>query len=128
MSKSMKVLMVTDMEGVDDIFDKELQGIPNKSPRWEESRKLLTGEINAAVEAEEACIKARKIGLDRLVVPQILTHNLPQFRVLRADSCSTDCLHQLHIRVQKAFAQHTLGPCRSHQKAGPSSLDHSLSL
>jgi D-amino peptidase len=46
----MKVLMLTDMEGVDGIFDKELQCIPNKSPRWEESRKLLTGEINAAVE------------------------------------------------------------------------------
>ncbi len=49
-SKSMKILMLTDMEGVDGIFDEELQCIPNKSPRWEESRKLLTGEINAAVE------------------------------------------------------------------------------
>jgi hypothetical protein len=29
-------------------------------------------------------------------------------QVLRADSCSTDGLHQLHIRGQKAFAQHTL--------------------
>jgi D-amino peptidase len=41
--------MVTDMEGVDGIFDSELQCVPWKSPRWEESRKLLTGEINAAV-------------------------------------------------------------------------------
>ncbi|MGD0226719.1 MAG: M55 family metallopeptidase [Terriglobia bacterium] len=48
--KPLKVLMITDMEGVDGIFDSELQCIPNKSPRWEESRKLLTGEINAAVE------------------------------------------------------------------------------
>jgi D-amino peptidase len=48
--KPLKVLVITDMEGVDGIFDSELQCIPNKSPRWEESRKLLTGEINAAVE------------------------------------------------------------------------------
>ena len=45
-----KVFMVTDMEGVDGIFNLELQCEPWKSPRWEESRKLLTGEINAAVE------------------------------------------------------------------------------
>jgi D-amino peptidase len=41
--------MVTDMEGVDGIVNVELQCMPWKSPRWEESRKLLTGEINAAV-------------------------------------------------------------------------------
>ncbi len=45
-----KVYMITDMEGVDGIFDSELQCIPFRSPRFEESRKLLTGEINAAVE------------------------------------------------------------------------------
>ena len=48
--KPVKVIMITDMEGVDGIFDSDQQCIPNKSPRWEESRKLLTGEINAAVE------------------------------------------------------------------------------
>ena len=48
--QSKKVFMITDMEGVDGIFDEDLQCIPWKSPRWEESRKLLTGEINAAVE------------------------------------------------------------------------------
>jgi D-amino peptidase len=48
--ESKKVLVLTDMEGVDGIFDIEQQCIPFKSPRWEESRKLLTGEINAAVE------------------------------------------------------------------------------
>ena len=42
--------MVTDMEGVSGIFDTELQCLPYQSPRWEESRKLLTGEINAAVD------------------------------------------------------------------------------
>jgi len=42
--------MITDMEGVSGIFDTELQCLPYKSPRWEESRKLLTGEINAAVD------------------------------------------------------------------------------
>jgi hypothetical protein len=40
--KSKKVYMITDMEGVSGIYDSELQ--------WEESRKLLTGEVNAAVE------------------------------------------------------------------------------
>ena len=49
-SKPKKVLMITDMEGVDGIFDEDLQCVPWKSPRWEESRKLLTGEANAAVE------------------------------------------------------------------------------
>jgi D-amino peptidase len=45
-----KVLMITDMEGVSGIFDIELQCEPYKSPRWEESRKLLTGEVNAAAD------------------------------------------------------------------------------
>ena len=45
-----KVFIITDMEGVSGIFDTELQCLPYKSPRWEESRKLLTGEINAAVD------------------------------------------------------------------------------
>src|SRR5215471_6896780 len=49
-AQSKKVFIVTDMEGVDGIFDFDLQCIPWKSPRWEESRKLLTGEINAAVD------------------------------------------------------------------------------
>ena len=45
-----KVFMVTDMEGVDGIFSSELQCVPFQSPRFEESRKLLTGEVNAAVD------------------------------------------------------------------------------
>jgi D-amino peptidase len=49
-SGAKKVFMITDMEGVSGIFDTELQCLPYKSPRWEESRKLLTGEINAAVD------------------------------------------------------------------------------
>jgi D-amino peptidase len=48
-AKLKKVFMITDMEGVDGIFNVELQCMPWKSPRWEESRKLLTGEVNAAV-------------------------------------------------------------------------------
>jgi D-amino peptidase len=48
--KSQKVYMITDMEGVDGIYDSELQVEPFQSPRWEESRKLLTGEVNAGVE------------------------------------------------------------------------------
>ena len=49
-SKPKKVFIITDMEGVSGIFDSELQCIPSKSPRWEESHKLLTGEVNAAVD------------------------------------------------------------------------------
>ena len=49
-SKSKKVFMITDMEGVSGIFDSDLQCLPYKSPRWEESHKLLTGEVNAAVD------------------------------------------------------------------------------
>ena len=49
-SATKKIYIITDMEGVGGIFDTVLQCIPNKSPRWEESRKLLTGEINAAVD------------------------------------------------------------------------------
>jgi D-amino peptidase len=45
-----KVFMITDMEGVSGIFDSDLQCLPYKSPRWEESHKLLTGEVNAAVD------------------------------------------------------------------------------
>jgi D-amino peptidase len=48
--KSRKVFMITDMEGVDGIFSTDLQCIPFQSPRFEESKKLLTGEVNAAVE------------------------------------------------------------------------------
>jgi D-amino peptidase len=49
-AKAKKVYMITDMEGVDGIFNSELQCNPLQSPRFEESRKLLTGEINAAVD------------------------------------------------------------------------------
>jgi D-amino peptidase len=48
--KPKKVFMITDMEGVDGIFSSELQCIPFQSPRFEESKKLLTGEVNAAVD------------------------------------------------------------------------------
>ena len=47
---SKKVFMITDMEGVSGIYDSDLQVQPYQSPRWEESHKLLTGEVNAAVE------------------------------------------------------------------------------
>jgi D-amino peptidase len=50
-SAAKKIYMITDLEGVDGIFDSELQCIPFQSPRFEESRKLLTGEVNAAVDA-----------------------------------------------------------------------------
>jgi len=49
-SKPKTVFVITDMEGVAGIFNTELQCLSFKSPRFEESRKLLTGEINAAVD------------------------------------------------------------------------------
>jgi D-amino peptidase len=49
-TKAKKVFVITDMEGVSGIFDTDLQCLPGQSPRFEESRKLLTGEINAAVD------------------------------------------------------------------------------
>src|SRR5215472_548003 len=45
-----RVFVITDLEGVDGIFDSELQCIPFQSSRFEESRKLLTGEVNAAAD------------------------------------------------------------------------------
>ena len=45
-----KVYMITDMEGVHGIFNWEEQCRPYQSPRWAESVKLLTGEVNAAVD------------------------------------------------------------------------------
>jgi D-amino peptidase len=50
-AKPGKIFMTTDMEGVAGIFDLDLQCDPLKSPRWEESHKLLTGEVNAAIKA-----------------------------------------------------------------------------
>jgi D-amino peptidase len=48
--KAKKVFMVTDMEGVSGVFSTELQCEPLESPRFQEARKLLTGEVNAAVD------------------------------------------------------------------------------
>ena len=48
--KERKILIMSDMEGVDGIFNWAEQCNPRKSPRWKESQELLTGEVNAAVE------------------------------------------------------------------------------
>jgi len=48
--KPRKVFVITDLEGVAGIFDSDTQCMPYQSVRWEESRKLLTGEVNAAVD------------------------------------------------------------------------------
>jgi D-amino peptidase len=45
-----KVFVVTDLEGVDGVFNFDLQCIPYQSPRYKEAQKLLTGEVNAAVD------------------------------------------------------------------------------
>jgi len=49
-SGSKRVFMVTDMEGVDGIFNMDDQCEPFRSPRWAESQKLLADEINAAID------------------------------------------------------------------------------
>lgn len=49
-NKQRKVYMITDMEGVDGIFNQEDQCVPFQSPRWAESQKLLTDEVNSAVD------------------------------------------------------------------------------
>lgn len=48
--KPKKVFMITDLEGVSGVFSTELQCELFESPRFQEARKLLTGEVNAAVE------------------------------------------------------------------------------
>ncbi len=48
--KLKKVFMITDMEGVSGVFSTELQCEPLESPRFQEAHKLLTGEVNAAVD------------------------------------------------------------------------------
>lgn len=48
--QSKKVFMITDLEGVSGVFSTELQCEPLESPRFQEARKLLTGEVNAAVD------------------------------------------------------------------------------
>lgn len=45
-----KVLIISDMD-VDGIFNWADQCNPLKSPRWQESQKLLAGELRAAAEA-----------------------------------------------------------------------------
>ena len=48
--KPKKVFIITDLEGVSGVFSTELQCEPLQSPRFQEARKLLTGEVNAAVD------------------------------------------------------------------------------
>lgn len=45
-----KVYMITDMEGVDGVFNWVDQCRPFQSARWAESQKLLADEVNAAVD------------------------------------------------------------------------------
>jgi len=49
-AETKKVFIITDLEGASGVFDTDLQCLPFKSPRFEEARKLLTGEVNAAVD------------------------------------------------------------------------------
>ncbi|MGH9469573.1 MAG: M55 family metallopeptidase, partial [Terriglobia bacterium] len=51
--KPVKVLVIADLEGVDGVFNFDLQCIPFKSPLYPESRKALTNEVKAAVEGIE---------------------------------------------------------------------------
>ena len=44
-----RILIVTDIEGVGGVYDAEEQILPGQR-RFEESRRMLTGEVNAAIE------------------------------------------------------------------------------
>ena len=89
-TKARKVFVITDMEGVSGIFDTDLQCLPGQSPRFEESRKLLTGEINAAVDglfeggATEVVVWDGHDGSRTLSVPDI--H--PKARLLAGEPIS----------------------------------------
>lgn len=48
-TKSKKIFVISDLEGIDGVFNFDLQCIPFKSPLYSESRKALTDEVNAAV-------------------------------------------------------------------------------
>ncbi|MGH9450687.1 MAG: M55 family metallopeptidase [Terriglobia bacterium] len=48
--KGKKVLVISDLEGLDGIVDFNLQCIPFKSPLYPESRRVLAAEVNAAIE------------------------------------------------------------------------------
>lgn len=52
--KPAKVLIIADLEGVDGVFNFDLQCIPFKSPLYPESRKALTNEVKAAISGIEA--------------------------------------------------------------------------
>jgi D-amino peptidase len=56
-----RILIVTDLEGVGGVWDAEEQLLPGQR-RYPESRKILTGEVNAAVEG------ALKAGAKEVVV------------------------------------------------------------
>lgn len=45
-----KVLVISDVEGLDGVVDFDLQCIPFKSPLYSESRKVLADEVNAAAQ------------------------------------------------------------------------------
>ncbi|MGH9395800.1 MAG: M55 family metallopeptidase [Terriglobia bacterium] len=48
--KGQKVLVISDLEGLDGIVDFNLQCVPFKGPLYPESRKVLAAEVNAAIE------------------------------------------------------------------------------
>ncbi len=92
-SKGKKVFVITDLEGVSGIVDSDMQCSPYQSPRWEESRKLLTGEVNAAVDglleggATEVVVWDAHDGSRTLSVTDI--H--PQARLLTGTPVSPTC-------------------------------------
>jgi D-amino peptidase len=44
------VFVIASLEGVDGVFNRDTQTIPLTSPRWTESRKLMTGDVNAVTD------------------------------------------------------------------------------
>jgi len=47
---SRRVFVIASLEGVDGVFNRTTQTVPLTSPRWQESRQLMTGNVNAVVE------------------------------------------------------------------------------
>jgi D-amino peptidase len=45
-----KVMVIASLEGVDSIYNRKTQLVPLTAPRWAESRKLMTDDVNAVVD------------------------------------------------------------------------------
>jgi D-amino peptidase len=68
-----KVLVIAGLEGSDGIFNRQTQLAPLTAPRWQESRKLMTDDVNAVVEGLLAGGAGHVIVLDAYDTGQALS-------------------------------------------------------